>query len=73
MYNKRPSYFRNVKRDGHGRTDVKLPRGQEANFGVSMFEPEVFGSKCAVLKKSSLLVILLGLFGAPALILRPPS
>jgi len=37
--------------------------GARSKFGAPMFEPEVFGSKCTVLRK--VLVTLLGLFGAP--------
>jgi len=54
-----------------GHNEVRWRLGQEARLAPPWSKLRSFASKCTVLKK--VLVILLGLFGDPAAIRRPPQ
>ena len=56
---------------GQGRNEVRWRPGQEASLAPPYLKLRSSGRKCTVLKK--VLVTLLGLFGAPAAIRRPPQ
>jgi len=60
-----------AKAFNQGRNDVRWLPGQEAWLAPPCSNLRSFGSKCSVLKK--VFVALLGLFGTPAVIRRPPQ
>jgi len=48
-----------------------MAAGARSKFGAPMFEPEVFRKQMYCIEESSLLVTLLGLFGAPIVFRHP--
>jgi len=47
--------------------------GARIKFGAPMFEPDIFRNQMYSMEESTVLVTLLGLFGAFAVIQRPPQ